>query len=248
MGTFASAVEIASAVRNRAISPVEILDECLGQVDKLNPELNAVIWRNDDEVRAEAQALADALVSGVVEPGPFAGVPIPIKDLTAVEGWPVTYGSFGAPQGLSAEGELVTELLRAAGIPAVRTDEHPRVRTADGGREQSLRHHPQPLGSPAFAGRFERGGVVSGGRRYVPRGPRQRRGRVDPDPGVVLRSGGPQAGAWPGPGPGPGVVRPGRRGRGDPDRGRRRRHPRLHQWSGPVVLGERAGPRASLRR
>ncbi len=116
MGTFASAVEIASAVRNRAISPVEILDECLGQVDKLNPALNAVIWRNDDEVRAEAQALADALVSGVVEPGPFAGVPIPIKDLTAVEGWPVTYGSFGAPQGLSADGELVTELLRAAGF------------------------------------------------------------------------------------------------------------------------------------
>jgi amidase len=116
MGTFASAVEIASAVRSRAISPVEVLDECLGQVDKLNPALNAIIWRNDEDVRAEAQALADALASGVVEPGPFAGVPIPIKDLTPVEGWPVTYGSFGAPPGPSAEGELVTELLRAAGF------------------------------------------------------------------------------------------------------------------------------------
>jgi amidase len=116
MGTFASAVEIASAVRSRAISPVEVLDECLGQVDKLNPALNAVIWRNDEDVRAEAQALADAMASGVIEPGPFAGVPIPIKDLTPVEGWPVTYGSFGAPQGTSTEGELVTELLRAAGF------------------------------------------------------------------------------------------------------------------------------------
>ncbi len=99
-------------------SPVEVLDACLAQVDKLNPALNAVIWRNDDEARAEAQALADAigLASGVVDPGPFAGVPIPIKDLTPVESWPVTYGSFGAPEGTSEEGELVTELLRAAGF------------------------------------------------------------------------------------------------------------------------------------
>jgi amidase len=116
MDTFTSAVDVAAAIRRRAISPVEVLDVCLERVDKLNPELNAVIWRNDDEARAEAQALADALVSGVVEPGPFAGVPIPVKDLTPVEGWPVTYGSFGAPQGTSDAGELVTELLRAAGF------------------------------------------------------------------------------------------------------------------------------------
>jgi amidase len=116
MEPFASAVDMAAAVRSRVISPVEVLDACLGLVDKLNPELNAVIWRNDEEARAEAQALADAIVSGVVEPGPFAGVPIPIKDLTPVEGWPVTYGSFGARPGLSTEGELVTELLRAAGF------------------------------------------------------------------------------------------------------------------------------------
>jgi amidase len=116
MESFASAVEIAAAVRSRVISPVEVLDHCLEQVDKLNPELNAVIWRNDEEARAEAQALADAIASGVAEPRPFAGIPLPIKDLTPVEGWPVTYGSFGAPGGVSAEGELVTEALRAAGF------------------------------------------------------------------------------------------------------------------------------------
>ncbi|MGH9016374.1 MAG: amidase, partial [Acidimicrobiales bacterium] len=116
MDTFASALEVAAAIRTGAVSPVEVLDHCLAQVDALNPGLNAVIWRNDDEARAEAQALADAIASGVVEPGPFAGVPIPVKDLTPVEGWPVTYGSFGAPPGPSVEGELVTELMRAAGF------------------------------------------------------------------------------------------------------------------------------------
>jgi amidase len=116
MDCFTSAIDVAAAIRSRVISPVEVLDACLDQIDKLNPALNAVIWRNDDEARAEAQALADAIASGVVEPGPFAGVPIPIKDLTPVESWPVTYGSNGAPAGPSAEGELVTELLRAAGF------------------------------------------------------------------------------------------------------------------------------------
>ena len=114
MDSFASAVEVAAAVRARAISPVEVLDSCLAQVDKLNPALNAIIWRNDDEVRAEAQALADAIVSGVVEPGPFAGVPIPIKDLTPVEGWPVTYGSHGAPDDFEVHHALFL-LCRARG-------------------------------------------------------------------------------------------------------------------------------------
>ena len=116
MDNFASATEIAAAVRDRTVSPVEVLDACLAQIDAHNPTLNAVIWRNDDEVRAEAQALADALAAGVAAPGPFAGVPLPVKDLTAVEGWPVTYGSHGAAPGPSEEGELVTELLRAAGF------------------------------------------------------------------------------------------------------------------------------------
>jgi amidase len=118
MGTVEAltALDVADAVRRRVISPVEILDDCLGRVDKLNPTLNAIVWRNDDEARAEAQALADALVAGVTEPGPFAGVPIPIKDLTPVEGWPVTYGSWGAPPGVSTEGDLVTEALRTAGF------------------------------------------------------------------------------------------------------------------------------------
>ena len=47
---------------------------------------------------------------------PFFGVPIPIKDLTAVAGWPVTYGSWGAPEGLSEESDLVVEALQRAGF------------------------------------------------------------------------------------------------------------------------------------
>jgi len=43
-------------------------------------------------------------------------VPIPIKDLTPVAGWPVTYGSYGASDEPSEESELVVEALQRAGF------------------------------------------------------------------------------------------------------------------------------------
>ena len=248
MEAFASAVDVAAAIRRREVSPVEVLDACLGLVDKLNPSLNAVIWRNDEDGRAEAQALADALVTGAVEPGPFAGVPIPIKDLTPVEGWPVTYGSFGAPLGPSRRWRARHRVAAGRRLRPVREDQHPRVRSPDGGRELPLRHHPQPVGSPLLARRFERRGGGGRGSRDVPRGPRQRRRWFDQDPGVVLRTGGSEAQPGPGSGPVPGLVRHGGGRRGVPDRPRRRRHPRLHQRARPALLGERPRPRASLRR
>lgn len=116
MDTFTSATELAAAIRRRELSPVELLEQCLDQVDKLNPVLNAVIWRNDDEARATAARTADALAAGAEGLPAFAGVPIPIKDLTPVAGWPVTYGSHGAPDGLSDEDELVVAALRRAGF------------------------------------------------------------------------------------------------------------------------------------
>jgi amidase len=114
LGPTSSALDLAAALRDRELSAVELLDACLAAVDERNPELNAVIWRNDEAARAAAAAADARIAAG--ERAPFLGVPIPIKDLTAVAGWPVTYGSFGAPEGPSEESELVVESLVAAGF------------------------------------------------------------------------------------------------------------------------------------
>ncbi len=114
LGPTSSALDLAAALRAGELSAVELLDACLAAVDERNPELNAVVWR-DDEAALEAARAADArLAAG--ESAPFLGVPIPIKDLTAVAGWPVTYGSLGAPEGLSAQSEPIVESLLAAGF------------------------------------------------------------------------------------------------------------------------------------
>ena len=114
---FRSALDLAAAIRRREVSPVEALDRCLAEVDRLNETVNAVVWR-DDAVAREAAQEAERVVGRTdldLLP-PFHGVPIPIKDLTPVEGWPVTYGSHAGPSGPSALGEIVVDKLRDAGF------------------------------------------------------------------------------------------------------------------------------------
>lgn len=112
---FAPALELAAQLRSREISAVELLDACLAAVDARNDGLTAVTWRNDEQARAAAEDADKRLAEGE-EGAPFLGVPIPIKDLTPVAGWPVTYGSHGAPEGPSEQSELVVDALVRAGF------------------------------------------------------------------------------------------------------------------------------------
>ncbi|MCU1692047.1 MAG: Amidase [Frankiales bacterium] len=110
-----TALDVAAAVREKRVSPLEVLDLCLAEVDRTNPSVNAVVWRDDDAHRAAARQAGEAVVRGDAL-GPFHGVPVPVKDLTPVAGWPTTYGSWGASEGVSAQDELVVAGLRRAGF------------------------------------------------------------------------------------------------------------------------------------
>src|ERR1700689_5667521 len=113
LGPFSAACELADALRRRELSAIELLDACIAAIDRLGPELNAVIWRNDEDGRAAAAEADRRLAAG--ESAPFLGVPLPIKDLTPVAGWPVTFGSRGAPTDVSAESDPgIAALLAAA--------------------------------------------------------------------------------------------------------------------------------------
>jgi amidase len=114
LGPSVSAIELAEGIRRRELSSVELLDACLEALDALNPELNAVTWRNDEEARTAAADADRRIAAG--EEAPFLGVPMPIKDLTPVAGWPVTYGSHGSPEAPSEQSELVVEALARAGF------------------------------------------------------------------------------------------------------------------------------------
>lgn len=70
---FLSATEQAALVRNKEVSPVELVDDAINRIEKLNGELNAVIIERFDKARAEA--------AGDLPDGPFRGVPMVLKDL-----------------------------------------------------------------------------------------------------------------------------------------------------------------------
>ena len=115
--TFQTARATAAAIRRREVSPLEVLDACLARVDAVNDALNVVIWRNDEEARDAARVAGDIVVnSDVGDLPPFHGVPIPIKDLSEVAGWPVTYGSWSAQDTPSETSDLVVEALQRAGF------------------------------------------------------------------------------------------------------------------------------------
>ncbi len=114
LGPSSPALGLAAALRARELSALELLEACLAAVDERDGQINAITWRNDEQARAAAAEADSRLAAG--DKAPFLGVPIPIKDLTPVAGWPVTYGSNGAPEGPSAESELVVDALVEAGF------------------------------------------------------------------------------------------------------------------------------------
>jgi len=115
MDAFPNALELSATIRSGSMSPREAVDECLRRFDRLNPELNAVIWRDDDQARADADAIGRRLAAEE-DPGPFAGVPVVVKDLTLVAGQPATFGSGAVRDTPASEDELVIAALRRSGF------------------------------------------------------------------------------------------------------------------------------------
>jgi amidase len=116
---YSSAVELAAAVRGKEVSPVELVDFYLDRIDRLDPQLNAFCHRADDEVRAAAEVAADAVVAAGDDVDflpPFHGVPLPIKDLNDVAGWPTSHGCVGATPGPKEHSDPIVDRFLAAGF------------------------------------------------------------------------------------------------------------------------------------
>lgn len=160
MEPFASALETASAIRRREVSPLEVLEACLARVDRLNPQLNAIIWRNDAEAREDAKRATDLVAkTDPVELPAFHGVPLPIKDLTPVAGWPTSFGSAAAKAEPSAQSDMVVDAFRRAGFVLTGASNTPEFGsiTATENRRYGITRNPwdadrSPGGSSGGAG------------------------------------------------------------------------------------------------
>ena len=91
--TWMSGFELASAIRQRDISPVEVVNAVLAQIERTEPTLNAFVTVTADAARAEAKAAERALAERDRKFPPLFGVPISVKDLCDTAGVRTTYGS-----------------------------------------------------------------------------------------------------------------------------------------------------------
>ncbi len=100
---YASASEIALLIRQRKLSPVEVIDAFLDRIEKRNPSINAFVFVGTDDARKAAKAAEDAVMSGA-DLGPLHGVPVAIKDLFDFKpGWPATFGGIRAMKDFVAD-------------------------------------------------------------------------------------------------------------------------------------------------
>src|SRR5262245_41041487 len=76
-----SAVDLARLIRDRKVSPVEILDAHLNAIARINPQLNAIVTLADDQARVEAERAERRLRQGDT-PRLLEGLPVLIKDIT----------------------------------------------------------------------------------------------------------------------------------------------------------------------
>ena len=111
---FLPAVVMAEQIRERKISPVELVDAHLAQIKKLNPKLNAFVEVDAQRVQQTAHDAEIAVMQGK-KLGPLHGVPISIKSSIEVSGLPCESGTRLRAGFVAAQDAPLVARLRAAG-------------------------------------------------------------------------------------------------------------------------------------
>ncbi len=100
---------LAQLVQKKEVSPLELCEEAIIRMDRINPKINAVIYRMDSLARAAAK--------GSIPSGPFSGVPFLCKDLvSAIAGVPMNKGSKSCRNYVPTQDSEMARRYKAAGL------------------------------------------------------------------------------------------------------------------------------------
>ncbi len=103
------ATALAELVRRKEVSPLELVDEAIGRIERINPRLNAVVTPMFEQARADA--------SKPLPEGPFTGVPFLVKDILAtVAGVRMTSGSAALARFVPTSDSTLISRFRKAGL------------------------------------------------------------------------------------------------------------------------------------
>ena len=89
---YMSAWELSGLIRNRDVSPVEVVEACLAQIEKTEPTLNSFITLMPEQARSAARRAEEEIGRGNYR-GPLHGIPVGLKDLFNTAGVKTTSGT-----------------------------------------------------------------------------------------------------------------------------------------------------------
>src|SRR5256885_11589636 len=107
-------LEAAQLVEQRKVSPLELTESVLKQIERAEPKINAFITVVADQARAVAKA-HEAMIAAGYYMGPLHGLPIALKDNLYTKGIRSTAGSKVLGDFIPEEDATVTARLKAAG-------------------------------------------------------------------------------------------------------------------------------------
>jgi Asp-tRNA(Asn)/Glu-tRNA(Gln) amidotransferase A subunit family amidase len=123
---FLSAVSMAEQIRQRKLSPIELVEAHLTRIEQLNPKLNAFVQGDAEGARRQARAAENALARNE-SVGPLHGVPISIKSSIEVKGMRCEAGSKLRAGFVAAEDAPLVSRRRNAGAIILGTTNTPEL-------------------------------------------------------------------------------------------------------------------------
>lgn len=120
---FASARDLARQIRSRQVSCREVMSAFLAQIARLNPQLNAIVAKLDDDACLALADKADKALGNGGPIGPLHGLPTAFKDLEPAVGFPQSKGSPLFKTFMpDADSVLVERIRRAGAVPIGKTN------------------------------------------------------------------------------------------------------------------------------
>ncbi len=111
---YLSAAEQGRLIRDRKLSPVELMQSCLARIERWNPVLRAYITVCAESALAEARVAERDIAAGRWR-GPLHGLPFGVKDQLNTKGIKTTLGSRILADNVPDHDAAVIEKLKAAG-------------------------------------------------------------------------------------------------------------------------------------
>src|SRR6056297_208603 len=111
---FYTVAELATLIRDRKITSVELTEFFLDRIDRYDEQLEAIITVTKERALKQAAQLDAELENGIYR-GPLHGIPYGAKDLLAVEGYKTTWGAMPYKDQIIHETATVVSKLDEAG-------------------------------------------------------------------------------------------------------------------------------------